>query len=358
MLEMLSRVDTPALILDMFVVRKNIAKMADFFRPLPAGMRASYSAHKSTKLAKMQMEAGAVGVSCSRLGEAEVVVSTGVMDILVSNPVVGGLKIERLMRLLERGVDIKVVVDDEQNVRELCRAATAQGRELGLLVEVDVGGGLGIKPGDRLIELARFVDESPNLIFRGLLAYVAGAQRIPEREKRKSAAGAAMEDVMRGKTLVEESGLEVETVCVGGTATYEFVAQFPGVTEVLVGPYVTLDAQHAALVPEFEVAATVLSTVTSCPREAVAIADAGLTTLSSDGGLPQVMAPEGVTLKLLEDEFAVLDVAPGVQLKPGGRVRFIPSHCATTANLHNEYVCMEHERELDRWMVDGRGKTR
>lgn len=359
LLEMLNQVDTPALLLDIEALRANIRTMAEFFAPLRANLRPHFKTHKCTRIARLQIEAGAVGMTCAKVGEAEVLVSAGIRDILIANQVVGGLKAARLMKLLERGVDVKVAVDSEENVRELSRATTARGAELGVLVEVDVGmGRCGVPPGEALVGLCRFVDDSSSLIFRGLMGYEGHAVFMKDREERAAVAAKAMECLQEARRLVEEGGLEVEIVSAGATGTYDITGQSSGVTEVQAGSYVVSDARYARVRPEFRPALTVLSTVISCPRKGVAVADAGLKSIASEFGLPEVVAPVGLKVKHLAEEHAILTLDDDVHLKVGERIALLPSHSCTTINLHSEFILVEHSREHGRWPIEARGRVK
>ena len=358
MVERLSRVDTPALLLDFDAVRSNIRTMAEFFQPLAAKLRPHFKTHKCTKIAKMQMEAGAVGATCAKVSEAEILIGAGIRDVLIANQIVGSLKVERLMSLVGRGVDLKVAVDDEENVRELSRATTARNITLGVLVEVDVGmSRCGLVPGPEMVKLCQFVDDSPSLVFRGLMGYEGHAVLTKDPEERKMQAAKAMEQLKHARDLVEEAGLEVEIVSAGGTGTYDIAGRAPGVTEVQAGSYVVMDATYLKIRPEFKPGLSVLSTIVSRPRKDAAIADAGLKSITGEFGLPEVLLPAGVRVRRLAEEHAILELDPGVELKVGQRVALLPSHCCTTVNLHDEFVVVERAKEAIRWPIEARGKT-
>ena len=359
MLETLNRVDTPALILDYDALRANIRTMAAFFEPLSARLRPHFKTHKCTRIARMQMEAGAVGMTCAKVSEAEVLVSSGVRDVLIANQVVGSIKIERLMGLVARHVDLKVAVDDETNLRELSRATTARDVELGVLVEVDVGmGRCGVPVGERLVELCQFVDASPHLVFRGLMGYEGHAVLEPDPDRRREVTERALAELRRAKELVEEAGLEVEIVSAGGTGTYDITGKCPDVTEVQAGSYAVMDATYGAVRGEFRTALTVLSTVISRPAPGRAVTDAGLKSITGEFGMPRVVSHEGVTVERLAEEHAILKVPADARLSVGERVALLPSHCCTTINLHEEFVVVERRHERGRWAIEARGKVR
>jgi D-serine deaminase-like pyridoxal phosphate-dependent protein len=167
-----------------------------------------------------------------------------------------------------------------------------------------------------------------------------------------------MERLAKGREMVEAAGLEVEIVSSGGTGTYDVTGKFPGVTEVQAGSYVVMDAKYLSIRPEFRPAVTLLSTVISCPAKHMAIADAGLKSVTTEFGLPQVVVPKGIRVKKLAEEHAILETDEGVDLKVGERIAMLPSHCCTTINLHDEFVIIERAREKERWPIEGRGKMR
>ena len=355
----MSQVDTPALILDLGIVRSNIRKMAEFFEPLDANLRPHFKTHKCARLARMQVDAGAIGMTCAKVGEAEVLVSAGFRDVFIANQVVGPMKAARLMALLESGADVKVAVDSVENARELLRATTARNLELGVLVEVDVGlGRCGLPPNERVVEMAKFIDESPSLVFRGLMGYEGHAVLVPDAEERKQTALTALERLAHARKLVEDAGLEVEIVSAAGTGTYAFTGTFPGVTEVQAGSYATMDARYVGVCPEFRCGISVLTTVVSRSKPNVAVADAGLKSITGEFGLPPVKDRRDMKVTGLSEEHVTLQVdSPGASgLKVGERIELVPSHGCTTINLHDEFVVVENNREVDVWRVGARGK--
>jgi len=356
---MMNRVDTPALILDLGAVRSNVRQMAEFFQTVDAALRPQFKTHKCSRLARMQMEAGSVGMTCAKVGEAEVLVNAGIRDVLIANEVVGPMKVTHLMALLEGGADVKVAVDSVENAHELLRAATARNLELGVLVEVDIGmGRCGLPPDERVVEMAKFIDGSPTLVFRGLMGYEGHTVLLEDEQERRRGALAAMERLMHARGLVEDAGLEVEIVSGGGTGTYRVTAAFPGVTEVQAGSYATMDARYARITPEFRCGVTLLTTIIDRPRPDVAIGDAGMKSITHEFGLPLVKDQPGVRVVGLSEEHVKLEVDPEASLKVGDRIELIPSHGCTTINLHEEFVVVENGREVDVWRIDARGKSK
>lgn len=347
--------DTPALVLDLDVLEDNLAFMARFMAGASANLRPHAKTHKCAEIARRQLEAGAVGITCAKLGEAEVLAHVA-PDILIANQIVGATKISRLMRL-RRQTDVMVAVDDPGNVDELSQAAVAAGVSLRVLVEVDVGmGRCGVATAEAALALARRVDAAPGLVFSGLQGYEGHAVMIPDPEQRRATAEKAMAHLTDVRRHVEQSGLPVAIVSGGGTGTYNITGNYPGVDEVQAGSYVTMDARYSGIVPEFRPAMTVLASIISKPSASRVIADAGMKTITPEFGMPPVVRPEGLTAVKLSEEHATLDGPGAASLRIGDKVELIPSHGCTTINLHERYFIVQSERVVDMWPIDARGR--
>ena len=353
----LEDLDTPSLCLDLPLMEGNIAKMAAFFAGRPAVLRPHTKTHKSPVLARKQIAAGAVGVTCAKLGEAEAMVEGGIDDILIANQIVGPRKIRRLANLAAYA-RITVAVDDGDNVAELSAAASAKGSQIGVLVEVDTGmGRCGVEPGEAALVLARQIVAAPGLRFDGVMGYEGHTVNIPDAQERKREAEAALRSLVGTKELIEAAGLEVPVVSGGGTGTYDIAGAYPGVTEVQAGSYITMDVQYRDVVGiDFACALFVLAQVISTPRPGVAVIDGGLKTMTRDFGLPMVFEPQGWKLTGLSEEHGALVQEGGPPLKPGDRVKIWPNHGCTTINLHDWYVALRDGAVEGVWPVAGRGR--
>lgn len=252
---------TPAFVVNLDAMEANIARMAEYFSARPVVLRPHSKHHKTPAIARKQIEAGAVGVCCQKLGEAEVMVDGGVNDVLVTYEIWGTSKIKRLMSLTRRG-DVKVIVDDARNVEDLAEAARAFRTTLGVLIEVNTGHNrTGIDPGDPALDLARAVAASPGLELRGVHAYAGHVQAIPDPLDRASADKLAMDPVLETVERMRADGLPVSIVTGGGTGTYTITGNYPGMTELQPGSYVFMDAQYRRASTDFEIAGSILSTV-------------------------------------------------------------------------------------------------
>lgn len=308
-------VDTPALLLDLAAMERNIARMNAFLATTTVRLRPHVKLHKATpQLVERQMAAGAIGMTCAKLSEAEVLAASGVNDILIANQIVGAIKIARLIELA-RQADIKVAVDNHQNVVDLAQAAQAAGVTIGILVEVNIGHNrCGVAPFTPALDLAQVVLAQPGLSFMGLMGY-DGHCTLKVAEAEREALSLEANELLAGtRRYLEAAGIAVPIVSAGGTFTYRFAAMVDGITEVQAGSYLLMDTgfqDHG--VREFEPCLSVLTTVISRPdypgAGGLVIIDTGQKSISVALGNPEVMQPLGLSVRTLSDEHGRLDAA-------------------------------------------------
>ncbi len=359
----LAQVDTPALLLDLDAFERNLARLAGVASRLGMRLRPHAKSHKCPEIALRQMAAGAVGVCCQKVGEAEALVAGGVGNVLVSNEIVAPAKIERLAAL-EREAWVGVCVDDAGNVEQLSDTASRLGVSLPVLVEINVGGNrCGVPPGEAALQLAQLIDGSPGLRFAGLQAYHGGAQHLREFARRREAIDKAVKLVKHTTVLLERHGLSCEWVSGAGTGTYPFEGASGVYNELQAGSYIFMDADYGrnldaagAFVSEFEHSLFVLATVMSHPAKERAVLDAGLKAVSVDSGLPLVAGRAGVDYVGVADEHGTLALhGDGCALEVGEQVLLIPGHCDPTVNLHDWYVGYRGDRVEALWAITARG---
>lgn len=343
-------IDTPALVIDLPAMEGNIAKMADFARGQGVNLRPYIKTHKSTILAHKQLAAGAIGVGCATLAEAEVMAAAGIRDILIGNQIVGSAKIARIMGLA-RHTDIMVAVDDYQNVTELSAAAQGMGVKVRILLELDVGmHRCGVKPGEAALQLAKHVEAAGGLEFCGFMGYEGHLQGIAEGERatRVEQDVGLMVDTAK---MAESAGLSVEIVSAGGTGTYKEAGELPGVTEIQPGTYIFGRYRE----PTFNRALTVLATVVSYPDNYVVI-DAGSKALSQDFGMPVIKDLPGATLVGLSEEHGKVELVEPIPMKIGDKIEIFPLHVCTTVSLHGKYFAVRNDRVEAIWSIATRAK--
>jgi len=352
-------IDTPALVIDLDAMERNIRRMADYFASRPAKLRPHAKTHKCPIIAHKQLDAGARGITCAKLGEAEVMAASGIKDILIANQIVGKEKISRLAALA-RHTDVIVAVDNPSNLRDLSEAACVFNSEIGVVVEVDVGmGRCGTRSTDETVSLSRLAESLKGIRFRGLMGYEGHCVFIQDRQERVDKCHLANRMLVEAAEAVRRAGLEVEIVSGGGTGTYDITGDYPGITEVEAGSYVLMDARYRGILQEFEPALTVLTTVVSRPTEDIAITDAGMKAVTSEFGMPVVKDVLGAEVIKLSEEHGKLQLAGDARdLKPGDKIELIPSHGCTTINLHDFYFAVRNERLEAVWSIAARGKVR
>lgn len=348
-------IDTPALCIDIDKMERNIKKMADFFRDLPANVRPHFKTPKTPAIALRQIQAGAQGITCAKVSEAEVLVKAGVKDVLIANQVVTPFKINRLLDLLSEA-DVKVAVDSEDNVRELASRAGARGLELGCLIEINVGlPRCGVTP-EKAVELAKLIAGLPGLKFRGVMGYEGHVVAVEDRKQREDGCKKSMEILVRARDLIKAAGLEVEIVSAGGTGTYEISGTFPGVTEIQAGSYVMMDTKYDKLDLGFEKAVTVLATVQSRPVENMIIIDSGMKVMTYEFGWPELIGVKNTRLAFLSEEHGHLLIeGDPPDLNIGDKVELYPSHICTTVNLHDRLYACRGDSVEDIWPIAARG---
>jgi D-serine deaminase-like pyridoxal phosphate-dependent protein len=360
----LADVDTPALILDLDAFERNLARMAEAVRAKPVRLRPHAKSHKCAEIALRQIAAGAVGVCCQKVSEAEALVAGGVSDVLIANEVVGAGKLARLAALA-RKAQLAVCADAAENVRELDAAAARAGVRLDVLVEINVGADrCGVEPGAPALALARSIVAGGNLRFAGLQAYHGAAQHLRSVAARQSAIGRAVEMVRMTRELIETSGIACATVTGAGTGSFPLELASGAYDELQPGSYIFMDADYNrnevdAAWPRFEQSLFVWTTVMSRPTPSRAVVDAGLKASSVDSGMPQPWELPGVEYTKASDEHGVLAIAPNAKAPAlGAKLLLVPGHCDPTVNLYDWFVCVRRGVVESLWPVSARGALR
>jgi D-serine deaminase-like pyridoxal phosphate-dependent protein len=347
--------ETPALILDLDVARANIDRMAEFLADKPVKLRPHAKLHKSPRIARMQVDAGAIGISCATAWEAIAMAEAGIEDVLVANQVVGPGKTRALVEACARS-RITVAVDSEANLDQLSAAAVAAGQVLGVLVEIDVGmGRCGVRSRDEALRVAQHAVRLPGIEFRGVQGYEGHCMLEPDRELRVQKQAQAMADVGGVIDHLAAHGLGCEIVSAGGTGTYDLTGINPRVTELQAGSYVFMDAFHNTLIPGFPVALTVLLTVMSRHGTRV-ILDGGMKAVGTDLMLPTVAGHDAETVFVAEEHTGI-DVPEDSPLRIGDTVEVLPGYGPTTVNRYGVYHIVEDGVVTDIWPVLSRYGT-
>ncbi len=364
--------DTPAVVIDRHVLDTNIAEMARFAADHHLKLRPHVKAHKSPDIARRQIDAGAVGITVAKIGEAEVMAAAGVRDIFVANEIVTPTKVDRLLALSPK-TRLAVAVDNAANLPLLDRSARATGTKLGVLIEVDAGlHRCGVPDAGAALELARLVATFAHLELRGIFTHagqVYGASSPSEVAEIGRHEGTLMVSIAE---ILRSEGLPVDEVSVGSTPTAKTAGAVTGVTEIRPGNYVFHDAIQVGLgvVPEARCSLRVLATVISRPAADRVVLDAGSKTLGLDRGahgtsvvqgFGRILGWPGLRLERLSEEHGVAITAPDTAGSPlprlGDTVEIIPNHACVVANLARALAVIEGDRVTDRWPVAASGRS-
>ncbi len=345
---------TPALILDLDVARRNVSFMAQRLKSLHAKLRPHVKVQKSVELAKMQVEAGAIGVCTATVWEALVMSRGGIEDVLIANEVVGKEKIQTLAEIAKDGY-LTVTVDDPNNANDLSKAVSKVGSKLDVIIEIDVGMRRGgVRSPDEAVDLAKHLATLSGLRFRGVQGYEGHCMLEPNRELRIKKAREAMDIVGTVLDHLAKSGFQCEIVSAGGTGTYDITGADPRVTEIQAGSYVFMDNFHGNLVPDFSKSLTVLGTVLIQHGDTI-VFDCGRKSVSIDYVQPSMVDYPFFEARRFTEEHALFDVDKRCKLKLGDTMEFVPGYAPTTVNFYEAYHVVEGGVVVDIWPIIPRG---
>ena len=352
-------IDTPAAVIDLDLVKQNIQALEQFLQELPVHARPHAKTHKTPAIGRLQVEAGASGLTCAKIGEAEAMVGGGISDVLIANQVVGPTKIARMCQLAEQA-QVSVEVDDPANIDEISRIAHHRGVTIGVVIEIDVGGPrAGVPAGEPALALARQIMDRPGLDFAGLMAYEGHTVSIEDYAERDEAVRKALAPVIETRQMCEEAGIPIREVTGGATNTFNITGTIDGWTELQAGTYVTMDAQFRTHVGHvFAQAFWILTSVTSRAKPGYVHMDGGRKSIAFEpNGMPVIDYPEGLEIEAVAEEHLHVRMLPDApNLRPGDKVRVTPWHGCSTFNLHDTVYVLQHDEVVDIWPISGRGR--
>jgi D-serine deaminase-like pyridoxal phosphate-dependent protein len=341
---------TPALVLDLRAAQRNIEKMARLLRPLGTGIRPHVKTHKSTDLARLQVAAGAGGLSTATLWEAIALAWAGFDDLFIVNTITQPEKIE-LLAALARGRRILVAVDDARNAGVLADAAVKAASRIGVLIEVDTGmDRAGVDTPRQALELARQLQGLPGITFEGLTGYEGHCALEPSGDLRRGKQQAAMALLLDTADLVESEGIPCPIRSAAGTVTWQATAALDGITEIQAGTYVLMDDFHAGMISDFEPALTVATTVVSRPPNRL-IVDAGSKSVADGGTLTW---PEIPSLRF-DEEHGIFVAQDELDVPLGAPLAMIPGYAPSTINAYDAYHVAVDGVVTDIWPIFPRG---
>jgi D-serine deaminase-like pyridoxal phosphate-dependent protein len=363
-------IETPALVIDLDIMERNIASMNQMLGDGPTKLRPHAKSHKTPEIAHYQMRAGAVGITCAKLGEAEAMADGGLKEILVANELVGAKKCQRAAELAKR-CNLAIACETIQNAMDLSAAAQAAGSVIGAVIEMDIGNKrCGVRTNEQGVALAKAITAMPGLKFRGVMGYEGQTVFTNPIDERKAEIDRSLAKLVSLADAIRAEGIEVEMVSAGGTGSSMVTGHYPGITDIQAGSYILMDARYGGVEQvQYEQALTLLSTVVSRPLPDLAVLDYGLKSITREFGMP-VPAPskfrdgspnpwgiDGLEMLGLSEEHARLAMKePSRDLKVGDKVDIVPSHCCTTMNTHDIVYAVRNDCVEAVWKITGRGK--
>jgi len=350
--------DTPCLLVDLDAMERNIRRMVQYCRSHGVAWRPHAKSYKSSAIGRKVVEAGAIGVTCAKLGEAEVMADGGVRDLLIANPLVGHQKLGRLVALRRRADPI-TVVDHPDQVRGLSEAAAAGNVVLRAMIEVDIGmNRCGVAPGQPAVALARQVAASPGLDFVGIMGWEGHLVTVSDPAEKAGRIAEAVGLLRDTRSELERAGFACPIVSAGGTGSYQITARLGIATEIQAGGAIFMDLfyRNKCQVAAQEYALTILATVTSRPTPTRAVIDAGRKTMNQELIVPEVRGRDDLRVKSLSAEHGVLEVTSGPGPAIGDRIELIPGYGDFTTVLHDRIYGMRSDRLEVCWPLDARGR--
>jgi D-serine deaminase-like pyridoxal phosphate-dependent protein len=355
-----SDLDTPSLLIDLDVLERNIDQMATVARNAGVRLRPHTKTHKSPEIARMQLAAGATGVTVAKLGEAETMVDAGLDDVLVAFPIVGEAKLARLRALMERAA-VRVSLDDVEVAEGIGRVGRSLGSDVAVLVEVDTGlHRLGRPPGEPVARI-------PGVEVLGLLTHAGHSYRSTSEDELRAVAEREGLDLVETAERCAKDRIELREISVGSTPTARIVARVPGVTEIRPGTYVFNDVQQMRLgvATAQTCAARVLVTVVARPSAERFVIDAGTKAFTSDGdnrppfpGRGAAAGRPDLVLDFMNEEHGVGHITGDSKLSIGERLEVIPLHVCSCVNMFDVAYGVRRQR-VDRMIsIEARGKMR
>lgn len=360
--------NTPALVLDLEMLDRNIAEMASFAKAHGLKLRPHSKTHKSADVARRQIAAGALGVCCAKLGEAEALGEAGIQSLHITSPVVTPQAITRLVELNAKVSDLMLVVDHPDNAEALAAAAEKAGKPLAVIVDIDPGlHRTGTATPESTVELVQKIVKRKSLKYAGVQFYCGRHQHIVDFKQRTAEIEERTEYLRSILARLEAAGLKPAIITGSGTGTHFIDAKLGVFTELQVGSYVFMDHDYnvcdlrGAGKPTFEQALQIDARVVSANTPGMVTVDAGLKAMATEKGPPMVLrgAAPGATTRFMGDEHLAV-IAPEGQAAPklAEQVVLIPPHCDPTVNLYESYHVVRGDTLVEIWPVTARGRSR
>ena len=358
--------DTPALIVDLDKMEQNIKTVHTRLQGTGVGVRPHVKTHKCPAIAKMQIDAGALGVCAAKLGEAEVMLENGIKNVLMTTVNISAPKIIKAMALRKKHKGFIQAADNPQNIQDLQDAAKAVGITAEVVLDINVIRRSGVPPGEQALALAQMIDKMPNLKFCGILAYDGAVQHVAGFQKRKEQALKTFEPVVKSYDMMKAAGLNMEIFSGGGTGTYDIMIDVPGFTDVQVGSYIFMDRQYIEIggaksekvLDDFAPSLTVIATILNNYYPGRLTTDSGSKAFTLNKPNPMVIGEPDFEYSAGSDEYGSITFEKSNKsYKVGDRLEVIPTHCDPIVNLYDVIYGVRNNRVESIIPVLARGKS-
>ncbi|QDT81096.1 D-threonine aldolase [Gimesia maris] len=351
--------DTPILCIDLDIMEANIQKMSDYILSRGKTWRPHEKCHKTPAIALAQMGAGAIGVTCAKVSEAEVMAAAGVKDILIANMIVGKTKWERVVSLCRHARPI-IACDHYAQIEPLAKMCADAGVVCRMMPEVNIGlNRVGSRPGQDTLDLAMAIDKLEGLELAGIMGYEGHLLQIQDQAEKEEKITEAMRTLVGCKTTIEAKGIPCEIVSAGGTGSYQITSNCEGITELQAGGGIFADPMYVNKcgLTGLDYSLSVLATVVSRPEKGRMVLDCGRKTMHPDFQLPLVKAWPDAEVTALSAEHCAVTLGPESQdLKIGDKIELIPGYADFTTILHENFYGFRKDRLEVVWPIQGRGK--
>lgn len=351
--------DTPALCVDLDAMESNIRELAAACRQNGVAWRPHAKCHKSVDVGRKLIAAGAIGLTCAKLGEAEIFAAAGIQDLLIANELVGPQKVRRLVEL-RRIADPVFCIDHIDQALPISQAMHAAGLRVRAVLEVNVGmNRAGILSGEPALFLAQEIARLPGIELAGVMGWEGHLVIVEDPKEKEVRIREALSQLTATRDLLVANSLPCPIVSCGGTGSYPISVSHPGVTEIEAGGAIFMDAfyRRKCHISAFQLALKVVATVVSRPAPERAIIDAGRKTMNMEMAMPFVLGREDIEVKSLSAEHGTLTLAPSAQnLRIGDRLGIIPGYSDFTNVLHDQFYALRGTRIEAIWPLQGRGK--
>jgi D-serine deaminase-like pyridoxal phosphate-dependent protein len=351
--------DTPALCVDLDAMEANIRELAATCRQHKVSWRPHAKCHKSIDVGRKLIAAGAIGLTCAKLGEAEVFAAAGIHDLLIANELVGPQKVRRLVEL-RRIADPVFCIDHVDQARPISAAMQAAGLRVRAVLEINVGmNRAGVLPGEPALALAREISRLPGIELSGVMGWEGHLVIVEDATEKESRIRDALSQLTMTRDLLLANNLTCPLVSCGGTGSYPISVSHPGVTEIEAGGAIFMDAfyRRKCHISAFQLALKVVTTIVSRPAPDRAIIDAGRKTMNMEMAMPFVLGRDDIEVKSLSAEHGTLTLAPSAQsLRIGDRLEVIPGYSDFTNVLHDQFYALRGTRIEAIWPLQGRGR--